>query len=419
MKYFIIFFVVTFSFSVFSKAEVKLVEVSAKGVGVERSEAINEALLEAIGKVNGKTLDAKNTVTRQLKTASQNGHKNTSSSSEISKAYNEATQGVVDSFEIISENIDGRGRFVIQVRANIAKLQLSNKSNRTKVAILPFSSSDELKGNSGFKRNFEAALSNKLVSSRRFKVLDREYQSDILSERKLALSSSVISPADALKYGFELAADYVVVGTIENVDFEHRSKYFPMMEREVHFPVGRTAINLKIIDVTTKQTLFSKNFISSFGYEDFKTLYGNGISPSPDVALAELSSLSVGKEILNAIYPIMISAVNGKSLTLNQGGDLVKNMTHYEIFERGDKLYDPYTKESLGRDELYVGELKVTRVNPKFSKAELVKGDINKMSDGFQLGRYIIREKQTNQNAKSDEIKKRIDKESKKIDEEW
>ncbi|MEI9962926.1 MAG: hypothetical protein WDM76_17965 [Limisphaerales bacterium] len=41
-------------------------------------------------------------------------------------------------------------------------------------------------------------------------------------------------------------------------------------------------------------------------------------------------------------------------------------------FALGEELIDPDTKESLGREEVKVGKVKVTQVNPKTSLAEIV-----------------------------------------------
>ena len=52
----------------------------------------------------------------------------------------------------------------------------------------------------------------------------------------------------------------------------------------------------------------------------------------------------------------MVVGINRGMLTLNQGGDLVERGSVYGIYERGPKIFDPYTKESLGRSESKVGE---------------------------------------------------------------
>lgn len=403
-----------------AKTKIKKIPVEATGVAEVRSEAVNIALVEAIGMVNGKAISAQNELKSQLKTVSENNVKQNLSQKEINKRYKEATRGVVDSYQIINEAKDSRNRYVITVKAYIAKLELDKDGKRLRLAVLPFSNISQYANADGFKVNLAAALENKLVTSRKFMMLDREYQEQITQERGVAMTNPTSSIADLMKYGATVAADYIVTGEITDIDFGFQTKFFPVLSKKIKFPVGRSAVNLKIIDITTQQTKYSKNFIASFGFSDFKTLYGDGLAPNPEVAIAELTSIQIGNEILNSIYPTMVSAVNGKSITLNQGGDLIKKGAVYEVFKRGEKIYDPYTKESLGRDEHLIGTLKITRVNPKFSKAQWLDGNIDELTQSFKVGKFVIRKKYATANNNADvNTKKNIDNINKEISKEW
>ena len=58
----------------------------------------------------------------------------------------------------------------------------------------------------------------------------------------------------------------------------------------------------------------------------------------------------------------------------------------YKVVKLGKELIDPYTKEKLGREEIDIGEIKLTEINAKTSKAIIIKGneDITKdFSDGL------------------------------------
>ena len=52
---------------------------------------------------------------------------------------------------------------------------------------------------------------------------------------------------------------------------------------------------------------------------------------------------------------------------MNYGNEVLKNGDAYEVFNQGEKIYDPYTKESLGRDEIRVGNAVVIDAKPKYS----------------------------------------------------
>jgi hypothetical protein len=145
------------------------------------------------------------------------------------------------------------------------------------------------------------------------------------------------------------------------------------------------------------------------------------MKPNPDIAMAEIASAKIGSQILDAIYPIMIVAVNRGVITLNQGGDLVEAGAIYGVYERGPKVFDPYTKESLGRAESKVGELKVERVTPKMSSASLSKGDLSTFDD-FKVGRFVCRlETPAPSRAQQNErkVKEKIKKKKSEYDDDW
>ncbi len=44
----------------------------------------------------------------------------------------------------------------------------------------------------------------------------------------------------------------------------------------------------------------------------------------------------------------------------------------FNAYALGEELIDPDTKESLGREEVKVGKVRITQVNPKTSTAEIL-----------------------------------------------
>ena len=108
-----------------------------------------------------------------------------------------------------------------------------------------------------------------------------------------------------------------------------------------------------------------------FSSESFLSIYPDANLPDPTLAIAELVSLDISQDILSAIYPLIIVSVEGQSVTLNQGGDLISTGDKYEVFQKGEKLIDPYTKEPIGYQEKYVADITINKVNNKFSTASV------------------------------------------------
>lgn len=405
----------SFSTSLMARAQLEYVNVEAKGVGNSPQEAVNAAVVEAVGRVNGKSVAATNAINKITKTASDGKNKSFQSSTAMQRQYNEATNGVVDSYRVLSETQNERGQYVVMVDARIAKLKLSASASRLKIAVIPFTGSED------FARNFSNALVGKLVGSRRFTVLDRQNMAEIAGERAVAATNALTPVSELARLGSTLTADYIVVGQVEDVKSQIREVYFPTIKKTFKIPEGKATVNFKIIDIATSQVKFADNAILGFDQASFEKVMGTGMRPSADIAMAEIASSKIGNQILDAIYPIMVVAVNRGVFTLNQGGDLVEAGAVYGVYERGPKVYDPYTKESLGRAESKVGELKVERVMPKMSTASLLKGDLSAFND-FKTGKFVCRlEKSAPSRAAQQErkVKEKIKKKQSEYDDDW
>ena len=60
-------------------------------------------------------------------------------------------------------------------------------------------------------------------------------------------------------------------------------------------------------------------------------------------------------------------------MTINRGeGGGVAVGDAFNVFALGEEMIDPDTKESLGREEVKVGKVKITQVNPKISTAQIL-----------------------------------------------
>lgn len=405
----------SFSASLMARAQLEFVNVETKGVGDSLQEAVNAAVAEAIGRVNGKSVAASNAINKVTKSASDGKNKSFQSSTDMQRQFSEATNGVVDSYRVLSETQNERGQYVVIVDAKIAKLKLSASASRLKIALIPFSGSEV------FARNFSNSLVGKLVGSRRFTVLDRQNMIAIAGERSLAAANALTPVSELARLGSTLTADYIIVGQVEDVDSQIREVYFPTIKKTFKIPEGKATVNFKIIDVATSQVKFADNTILGFDRDSFEKAMGAGMRPSPDIAMAEIASSKIGTKILDAIYPIMVVSVNRGVFTLNQGGDLVEAGAVYGVYERGPKVFDPYTKQSLGRTETKVGELKVERVTPKMSSASLAKGALSAFDD-FKVGRFVCRlEAAAPSRAQQNErkVKEKIKKKKSEYDDDW
>lgn len=418
----------SFSQLSFSGAEVSLQSVTVTGRGQTAQEALNTALAEAVGRVNGKTIAAENAINQRSIRASDNGATTSKTTKDLQRKYREASKGMIDSYVVIVEKQIEYGQWEVQVKANIAKIKLTGTSNRLKMAVLPFNintnsinmqgqefSSDQLSS------SFSSALIDKLSSTRRFAMLDRDFTNRVMSEKNIGKNSTAISVADLARLGADLVADYFIVGTIQNLNYRVDSRFIKVLNRNVTFPVGNASVAYRVIDVPTGEIKFADNTFIRIDANELQRLYGKGMPPAVDIAVLELASEAIGNKVVDAIYPLLLAMISGKELTLNQGGSLIQKGDMYDIYERGAKVRDPYTKEFLGYQERKVGALKISNVTNKMSTAVLLSSDVD-IEARFQPKRYVCR---LAQKAKSggtvsaSSVKKQIQATKKKYDDDW
>jgi hypothetical protein len=426
IKSLIIICISIFSHSIYANIEYK--EVQVKGAGASLQEAINNGLVEAIGRVNGKSIDAKNQLNQLSQTTRVNDEKSRFSQKEIQKAYKEATKGVVASYDVLSEQqIDNGRRWQVIVKAKIAKYKRAANSNRKRLAVIPFRVSDQsflINSQPVNKEQVNRILGQNMVSqlvqSRRFTVLDREYIQEVTGEKNIILSGN--TPMEEMaKLGEELVADYIVVGTLENIGFSENEIHMSMTNRTIKTYQGNVELSYRIIDVPTKQIKFSDFARFTLTPDDFSKVDQGMNLENAESAICIIAADKISKKILNAIYPMLVVSVRGNSVTLNQGGEMLKNGDRYEVFQYGERMYDPYTKESIGREEQYIGEIEITRVNPKSSQARIINADIE-FSQVFAPKKLVCRLKEeaaSPAKKKIEDMRKRFEEKKKKRDEEW
>ena len=347
-------------------------EVTVEGRGGTLGVAINEALAEAIGQVNGKAIEASSMLSAaELSTVKGNDAEYFASES-FQRDIASATKGVVSSYEVLDSSETSGGRWVVHVCAKIGKYKRSAKSKRKRIAIMPlrvsmsrFTVNGEAFNKQEAVRLLGEQINARLVQSRRFTVLDRDYQQETLDEKSLILSGDVPTEEMA-RLGEELVADYIVVGTIEDIWLESREKKFPS-GRTINSCGGTVSVSFRIIEIATRQVALASvvDVLVSCGTSSFSAV--KILMPVAD---------EVSEKILNAIYPLIVVQVSGDRVVLGQGGDGIKEGAHYKVYRYGERMLDPYNGEFLGREEIYCAEIEVERVLPKQAYARVVQSEV-------------------------------------------
>jgi len=409
-KNLIIFYFVVI-FTNLSLAEISYVDTRASGSGETFEIALKKALTQAISKINGVSIETQSVLETIEKTVSTNEGNSGSLTRNLKETINEKTKGSIKTFEILNESKDLNGIIKVEVSATVAKFNLSQSAQRKRIAILPFrlntnqinlaQSSPE-----DFRQLLNQKFSNYLVQTRKFTVLDREFENEIKGELANLTSSNNIE--DQVKIGQSLFADYILVGRVDKLEIKDVEKKFLTSDKVIKKKIGVFNFSYRIIDVPTSQIKYSS---------DVNFDIDVGKSNQPLVDISQLSSQKAGVEIMYAIYPILVEKIEGELLYLGQGGNQIKLKDQYSLFERTEeKIKDSYTGETLGNVEKKIGLVEIVDSNSKFSVAKIIETEID-FKGQFEPRKYVLKPHKSAEDINQNQTKERINNEKKKINE--
>ena len=412
----IIFFNISLIFFLnISFAEISYIEINSKGKAAKYEDALKKALKEAVSKVNGVTLKTESVLEIIDKSLTTNEGSSATLGRNLKEKISEKSGGSIKSFDILNEYEDANGLQVVEIRATVAKYVLSKTANRKRMAIVPFRinlNEISIYGKSGFddaeslKGYLNQEFTNYFVQTRKFTILDREFDKEISTELSNLENSKDIE--DQVKIGQKLFADYIIVGRLDFLVLKQIEKKYLTSDLIKKKNIGILNLSYRVIDVTTGQIKYS----SKVNLEvDLKK------QSQPIPYLINLTAQNAGLEIMYAIYPILVEKIEGDLLYLGQGGNQIKVNDNYTIYERADsKIKDSYTGETLGNVEKIVGKATIVESSSKFSVAQIIEQKYD-LSEDFKSRKYIVKPikevKKTKKN--NDKIKKK----KKAIDQEW
>ena len=400
-------------FSNFAYTEITYVEINAKGKAESYEIALKKALKEAISKVNGVTLKTESVLETIDKSLTTNEGSSASMGRDLKEKISEKSGGSIKSFDILKEYEDANGLQVVEIRATVAKYKLSKTANRKRMAIVPFRvnlNEISIFGKRGFDdadnliKFINQEFTNYFVQTRKFTILDREFDKEIAAELMNLDNSEKIE--DQVKIGQKLFADYIIVGRLDFLVLEKIEKKFLTSDKILKKEIGTLNFSYRVIDVPTGQIKYSSKVALEV---DIKK------QTQPIPYLFNLIAQEAGLEIMYAIYPILVEKIEDDLLYLGQGGNQIKVDDNFTIYERTDsKIKDTYTGETLGNVEKVVGKATIIDSNAKFSVAQITEQKYD-LSEDFKPRKYMVKPikeiKKKKSSAKNKNKKKPIDQE--------
>ena len=358
-------------------ARLSLQTVEVEGSGVTRQEAILDALQWAVGQVNGVEVAASVSSQMSEYMTEQNGSVSTTLSSSFSKNVDTATNGIVESYEVVAESVSDGLKYV-QIRARIGVYDQSVQLKRLRMAVSDVIIDPGI-GDFGpsakFARDLRRAVTDYLTQTRRFAMIDRDFLAS--TQKELEFIASGNAPTIELaRLGNKVGTDYLVILALNELTNQQTSRIYKTARVQKTTKQFGVDVSIRIIDVATSQIKFAYT-IAEVSHDDYGGL-------AKDVGFLS------GQVISNAIFPAGVVAVADDIITINQGGKTLKIGETYNLVKLGKSVNDPYTKERLGRVETKVGKVEISDVQAKTSSANII--EIN-LSDTGHLaeGTFIIR----------------------------
>jgi curli biogenesis system outer membrane secretion channel CsgG len=226
--------------------------------------------------------------------------------------------------------------------------------------------------------SLDSQLIDRINATRKFDVVGRSDLGDVLKEQDLGASGNVDAKT-AAKAGKLTGAKYLLVTTVDDFQYYVEKATFEDTGRSATKRVFRLSVVGKVYDASTGKLLESANFQT--GNDDFKRIQeersyvvkDGELSDEMMVAVARDMAQRVANRIADVVFPAKVLLKRDKEVTINRGeGGGVAVGDIFNVFTLGEEMTDPDTKESLGREEVKVGKVKITQINPKTSTADIL-----------------------------------------------
>lgn len=259
------------------------------------------------------------------------------------------------------------------------------------VAVSRFENKSNWRGQWALDRGMADQLTEALVQSENFVVLERQTLGDVLAEQDLAASGRAAKSKTA-QTGKIIPAQILVTGAI--TEFEHSSAggggglKVGKLKLRGKGEVAHVGLIIRLIDTTTGEVLDSQRVEGkaksgglgfdtsiknvSFGSAGFKkTPLGKATQRAIDNAVAFITSKMEGVPFQGKVV-----SVKEDKIYINVGKrNGVQSGDSFLVYRPGERIVDEDTGEVLGSEEEQIGVVRVSQIKEKFSTSTKVEGE--------------------------------------------
>lgn len=371
---------------------------TAQGFGASAGEAVAEAMKLALLQVNGAAVQSSTVTAKYGLDVTLNQDSASLRAKEFAEVIATRSGGVIQNLKVLElkEPSATTKHFTAKIEATIAKFTPSADMQKIKVVIgqIQFDRDTLPMGD----RNIPSAevgamlrqrISDALVQTGRFAVLDREDSSDVDGELSMIRNGEAPS-AEQAKLAQAATADIVWSGKVSSLAYNKHARQLKTSDRQLVSYSGGWAMTEKLVNVATRQVMGSSSLQGSAPSTEPTTL-SRGVDS--DRILADMTNdlvAQVVNSVLTRTFPVTVVSRDGTNVVLSQGGQAIKEGTRYAVVSMGAELKDPQTGQSLGRIESNCCELVVDRVTPNLSYGHLE--SVRSNLDSLPIGGLQVRE---------------------------
>lgn len=264
---------------------------TGEGSGQTKEIATRNAVLEAISKLKGLSAE-KNLNLQSLEVPTLFGTVLTN------PQMSAATKGRIDSYDIISVNIEPNGWYMVRVNAYKT---LFERSKKPSVTIINASRFKEL------GETLQRRLTNDLVQSKKFNVLDRKNDAYYKAEKQL-IESEDASSEDVYKLGNILGTDYMLIVNLRDLGKSSSSSSgVASTSASSKASKADVVVDYQMILFATKEVKLANTLTLTLSLKD------GGVKANEE-AMGQISK-AVSTDLLNTLYPLVVAAMQDKEIT--------------------------------------------------------------------------------------------------------
>ncbi len=352
--------------------------VTTTGYGSTKTEAVTEALTEAIKQTKGVSINSKKEyilgVNNSARSENDENFQSTKIEESFRKKIKEKTSGMIDGYDIVSIEKDNN-EYRVSVKVGIYEYKtpgLSHKG-RIKLAIYPFNGRNNVN-----RKQYDSILESlvgSVTQSRKFAVLNR-LNDNTYKREKAFVSDENARKKEKEKLAKRLGADYTLSGKINYLKVKSISRGTSITGSSSNTTAHEYEVSFlyNILAFSTGQIKWSDTIV-------LKGIVPENYKSDPINFVSKHLGKKLVKDMIANIYPLRVLQISDANYAvINQGANTLEEGESFDVFALGKQLVDTYTGESLGYEEIKTGKVIIERVNPKVSYAKIIEGRVVKGS---------------------------------------